>query len=212
VNVVGYQTMGTPTAGYQMYSPMFVTVAGDTNRILLGSLSPNAAFEDDGDTITFMNAAGSFTFDANYAAGYGWYDPNDPEIMYDDVEIPAGTGFLISTVGAGGELLCAGEVGVGDLEVALPPAGYAMVGNPTSVEITLGDVVPNAAFEDNGDTITFMSGAGSFTFDANYAAGYGWYDPNDPEIMYDNVVLQPGASFLVSTVGAGGVLTFPSPL
>jgi len=211
-NIVGYQKTSTPgELQYQMYSPMFVTVAGNTNRILLGSISPNAAFESNGDYISFISAAGTWIMDAAYATGLGWYDPNTEE-SYDDVEIAAGTGFFISTVGAGGELVCAGEVAVGELEVALPgPLQYAMVGNPTPVALTLGDVVPNAAFESNGDYISFMSAAGTWIMDAAYATGLGWYDPNTEE-SYDNVVLNPGNTFFVSTVGADGTLTFPSPL
>jgi hypothetical protein len=213
-NIVGYTTTSTPGAlQYQMYTPMFVTVGGEADSILLGSLVPNAAFEANGDYISFLSAAGSWIRDAAYATGLGWYDPSDEEISYDDVEIPAGTGFMISTADAGGELLCAGEVAVGDLEVAMPGAlNYVMVGNPTPVEITLGDVVPNATFESNGDYISFMSAAGAWIMDAAYATGLGWYDPSDEEISYDDVVLQPGVTFVVSTADAGGTLTFPSPL
>jgi hypothetical protein len=213
-NIVGYTTTSMPDAyQYQMYSPMFITVGGATNSIPLGSLSANQDFGDNGDYITFMDAAGSWTINATYYPGYGWFDPDDPEIDRDDVVIAAGTGFMVSTVGEGGEILCAGEVGVGDLEVALPgPYQYVMVGNPTPVALTLGDVVANQDFGDNGDYITFMDAAGSWTINATFYPGYGWFDPDDPEIDRDDVVLQPGTTFMVSTVGSGGVITFPSPL
>jgi hypothetical protein len=216
VNVVGYMTTSTPGAlQYQMYTPMFVTVSGDTNRILLGSISPNQAFEDNGDTISCISAGGLWMLEANYASDYGWFNPNDEDFeVLDEVEIVSGTGFYVRTAGSGGALVCAGEVALGDLDVVLPGAlKYAMVGNPTPVAITLGDIVPNQAFEDNGDTISFISSGGLWTLEANYASDYGWFNPNDEEFeVLDGVVLQPGDTFYVRTAGDGGVLTFPSPL
>ena len=109
---------------------------------------------------------------------------------------------------------------VGYMAVDTPDSGESQMYTPMFVtvggagtSILLGDIVPNANFSgDNGDSISFMNAAGSWTVTASYyGAEYGWLDPFDGT-DYNEVVLNPSTTFMATTLGSGGTLTFPSPL
>jgi len=213
VNIVGYQTLSLPT-GYKMTTSTFVPVGSAGTDLRLGDIVPNGSFDYfAGDNVQFfaINGDGTVSSTVSYMANYGWFDFNNPSVMVDDMTIPAGTGMFVYTSGTGVEFLVSGEVKV-DSFALLPSAGYTVVGNSTPVAITLSDIVPNAQFDYfSGDNIQFFNpdGSGTVSITASYMTGYGWFDFNNPSVMLDDTVLNPGDSCFAYVSNAGVSFTFP---
>ncbi|OPZ95581.1 MAG: hypothetical protein BWY72_02051 [Bacteroidetes bacterium ADurb.Bin416] len=213
VNIVGYQTLSLPT-GYKMATSTFVPVGSDGTSLRLGDIVPTNFDGANGDTVQFfnLNGSGSVSTTAWYFAGYGWFDFNTNESL-DDMLIPAGTGMYVNSTLAGAEFLVAGEV-LQEASTLVLPTGYTVAGNSSPVEITLGQIVPNASFDGaNGDTVQFFdpTGSGIVTTTAWFFAGYGWFDFNTNESL-DAMVINPGDAFYVNATQANAQLSFPAVL
>jgi hydrogenase maturation factor HypE len=127
--------------------------------------------------------------------------------------IPFGTGMYVNSTLAGAEFLVAGEV-LQSASTLVLPTGYTIAGNSSPVEITLGQIVPNASFDGaNGDTVQFFdaAGSGTVTITAWYFAGYGWFDFNTNESL-DAMVISPGDAFYVNATQANAQFSFPAVL
>jgi len=208
VNVVGY--VNTPGAdGFTVIAPMFVECGG-TNAVL-GKITGD--FEEWSDTLQILDDT------LSTSTIYTWidvtYDNNPPVWTSDggtddsDVVIPRGAAVVISSTEA--VIQNRGQVETTAVSIDCS-VGFSVLGNPTPVTITLGDIT-FAGLEEWSDTLQILDDTLS-TSDI-----YTWidvtYDNNPPVWTSDGgtddsaVELIPGAGFVLSSVN-GATVTFPA--
>ena len=218
----------------------------------LGDFAPNASFVNS--TISFMTQGGAtarVTFggkqvpasyvywadaDDTEAGEAGWYlvDDDDATVCQNSVNVPFGTGFLVYRSGpeTDATLTYAGSVSTDPITKGFPNAQYNVCGNCSPVDLTLGDITPNASFINS--SISFMTQGGAtarVTFggkqvpasyvywadaDDTEAGEVGWYlvDDDDATVCQNAVPIAAGQGFLVYRSGpeTAAMLTIPSAL
>ena len=251
IDIVGYQNKGFENSGYNIAGGTFLPVGKTADDLTLGDIQPNDSFINS--TIQFMTPGGAnanttfkgktvratyiyWTAEDDPEEGAGWYlsADGDGEINQNDVEIPMGSGFLVSRGAseAGAALVFSGEVNSEPVTPNLPSAGYNLVGNCCPADITLGDITPNDSFINS--SIQFMTTGGAnanttfkgktvratytyWTAEDDPEEGAGWYlsVDGDGEINQNDLVTIPaGSGFLVSKGAAepNAKVTIPSAL
>ena len=216
----------------------------------LGDLKPNEEFVTS--AITFMTQGGA-TPRVDFAGGKvaaryvywfagddpedgeGWYleDDEDATVNQNAVNVPFGTGFLVYRAGpeTDANIVLSGAVSTEPTTKSFPNAQYNVCGNCSPVDLTLGDLTPNAEFVTSA--ITFMTQGGA-TPRVDFAGGKvaaryvywfaeddpedgaGWYleDDEDATVNQNGVAIAAGEGFLVYRAGpeTDATVTIPSAL
>ena len=210
-NIVGYvNTQGAN--GATVFSPMFVACGG--GNATLGDITGD--FTEYSDTLQILDET------LTTSTMYSWIDVTYSAITpvwtsdgsTDDsaVVIPRGAGVVISSSAA--VILNAGEVETTDVVISCD-MGATVLGNPTPVTITLGDIT-FSGLQEWDDSIQLLDPT------LSTAEIYTWidvtYGSNDPVWSSDGVaddsstILAPGAGFVLSCANNGVTVTFPSAL
>ncbi len=180
LNTVGYQDKDIGA-----FNLTLTTFAAMGENVVLGDIKPNAAFIAAPGTIQTFNSSGKagpvyiYVNDAEvlelFEAEEGWYLLEDDELASckNTEPLPFTTGFVAKSSGAGSTLTYSGEVKATDTEI--PIAAFSLTGNCSPSDITLQDLVPNAAFIASAGTIQPFSSAGK--------AGSVYIYVNDEEVL-----------------------------
>jgi len=213
VNIVGYQTL-TASAGFNLYTPTFVTVGSQPPVVDLASITGDFV---DFDTIQFIDADGNITAIYQWltVAGFGvaadgWYDGD-----FNPVALPnltPGASYLLSTAATVG-VLNSGEVNTSPNLITVA-AGFSAVGNSSPTDTLLSEFVFAGGISDF-DTIQFLNTEGNvetiyqwLTVAGFGVAADGWYDGDFNAV---DTTVYAGQGFLLSTAG-GCTVTVPSPI
>ena len=218
---------------FKITSSTFTLTSG-SEKLTLGDIKPNANFTELTDLIQTFTSAGkagtAYVYLTKESAEEfeltpGWYDnlDSDCETPMNDVEIPYTQGYVVkSQDGSGAELTFAGSVKTTETEI--PVGGFTITANVTPVNLTLGDIKPNANFTELTDLIQTFTPAGkagtAYVYLTKESAEEfeltpGWYDnlDSDCETPLNDVAIPSGSGFVVKSAdGAGATLTLPSPL
>ena len=176
-----------------------------------------------------------WTADDGADGGAGWYLSKDGDgtVNQNGVELPMGSGFLVSRMDseADAALVYSGEVKATPITKDFPNSGFSLVGNCSPTEITLGDITPNEDFVSS--KIVFMTTGGAtakttfagktvsqeyvyWTADDDAVGGAGWYlsKDGDGESNFNSIPLAAGEGFMVSRMDseADATITIPSAL
>lgn len=175
-NVVGYQTQGYATDGYNICAATFTSVG--EKAITLGDLQAGEDFCES--MICFLTKTGAnaktdfggkkvnlsyvyWTEDDEPAAGAGWYlyADEDAKVNCNNVELPYGDGFLVFRMAseADATITFAGQVSKDPVTKGFDHDGYTPCGNCTPVPIKIGDITPNEDFCES--MICFMTKTGA---------------------------------------------------
>jgi hypothetical protein len=112
---------------------------------------------------------------------------------------------------------------VKDAVTEIPVGGFTITANVTPVDLTLGDIKPNANWIEMTDTIQTFTPAGKAdvaymyvtkeTAEA-YSVTPGWYDLLDDmaEHPMNDVSIPAGYGFVAASGASGATLTLPNPL
>ena len=216
-NIVGYVSTVGNDNGATLLAPMFIECGGVNAK--LGMIT--GEFDEYLDTVQILDDTLAM------AVEYVWvdvtYDPlgltspvwsSDYTTDDSDVVIPRGVGVVVSKSTA--IIQYAGEVEAGGVSIACDP-GATVLGNPTPVTITLGQI-GFTDLEEYTDTIQLLDSTLAM------ATEYVWvdvtYDPlgltppvwsSDYTADDSGVELAPGVGFVLSSMN-GSTVTFPAAL
>ena len=236
-NIVGYQDF-TGEGSFNLTVATFLPVGTDGSTMTLGDIVGNAAFKPGTDYINLYTSTGDFIMNATYsnptdAASWGitpgWYTRADYEgdavNNLNSTAIPYGSGVAFVRTTSGAALKYVGELK--QAENTLPaPGSFNLVGNTSPKDITLGDIVGNAAFKPGTDYINLYTSTGDFIKNATYsnptdAASWGiapgWYTRADYEgDAVNNLNNTPipagsGFAFVKTTSAARLIIANPIP-
>jgi len=175
-NIVGY--MKLDVGAISLIGPMFVDVNVGASSLQLGAIVPNENYDSDYDSLQFVDQSGNLAWSATYwGEDYGWWDgPNDAN----EYAIDIGTGFIANTRGANVSYCIAGEVRTAATDIPVAP-GVGIIGNALPIPMALSNLVPNASYDSDYDSLQFLGSDGSLMWSAIYwGDDYGWWDgPND---------------------------------
>ena len=211
---------------------MFKTVGTDGTTYTLGEFTAKG-MDTNGDFIQFLDPETADTYmsafyaDEEEVPGFGgWWDLDDPwGTDLNDIEIPAGTAFLLNC-GACTEdtpivFAFSGEVERGVEIVA--ESQFTFICNPLPVAFTLGQITAKG-MDTNGDFIQFIDPETADTYmsafyaDEEEVPGFGgWWDLDDPwGTDLNDVEIPAGSAFLLNcgacTPDAPINFVFPDPL
>jgi hypothetical protein len=221
-----------------------VPIGVAAGAMTLGDIVPNANFAAFEDFVQVFTSSGSTALKATYVSqatledwdmwpGYdvGWYDYADGNMQngtLDDTVLAFGTSMTVFSGSTGATLLYVGEVVQNDVEFPLAENGYTAIGNASPVELTLGDIVPNANFAAFEDFVQIFTASGSTALKATYVSqatledwdmwpGYdvGWYDYADGNMQngtLDDTVIPAGQGMTVFSGSANAAITIPNPI
>ena len=228
-NVVGYKNESI--GSFNITATPFIQVNGG-EAWTLGDIVPNANWIEMSDTIQTFTAAGKadvaymyITKDTAEAYGVtpGWYNTEDvmAETPMNSVSIPYTYGYLAASGASGAALTFSGAVK--DAVTEIPVGGFTLTANVTPVDLTLGNITPNANWIEMNDTIQTFTAAGKadvaymyITKDTAEAYGVtpGWYNTEDvmAETPMNSVSVPAGYGFLASSGASGATITLPNPL
>lgn len=228
-SVVGYKNESI--GAFNITATPFVMVNG-SEAWKLGDITPNANWIEMSDTIQTFTAAGKadvaymyITKDTAEAYGVtpGWYNTEDvmAETPMNNVSIPYTYGYVAASGASGAALTFAGAVK--DEVTEIPVGGFTLTANVTPVDLTLGDIKPNANWIEMSDTIQTFTPAGKadvaymyITKDTAEAYGVtpGWYNTEDvmAETPMNSISIPAGYGFVASSGASGATLTLPNPL
>ena len=228
-NTVGYQEKDI--GAFNLTLTTFAKMGGNA---VLGDIKPNAAFIAAPGTIQTFTSAGKagpvyiYVNDPEmlevFEAEEGWYLFEDGELTdcKNTTELPFATGFVAKSSGAGSALTYAGEVKATTTEI--PVAAFSLTGNCSPADITLQNLVPNAAFIASAGTVQPFTSAGKagpvyiYVNDEEmlevFEAQEGWYLFEDGELTdcKNSVPLASGEAFVSKSSGSGATLSVPSAL
>ena len=198
----------------------------------LGDITPNDAWIEMGDLIQTFTSAGKADVAymyitkataEEYGVTPGWYDLLDDmaETPMNSVSIPFTAGYVAKSGASGAALTFAGAVK--DDVTEIPVGGFTITANVTPVDLTLGDITPNANWIEMGDLIQTFTSAGKadvaymYVTQATaeeYGVTPGWYDLLDDmaETPMNNVSIPAGYGFVAKSGASGATLTLPNPL
>lgn len=198
----------------------------------LGDIQPNDKWIEMGDIIQTFTTAGKadvaymYITEATateYGVTPGWYDLLDDmaENPMNNVSIPFTAGYVAKSGATGAQLVFSGAVKDGVTEI--PIGGFTITANVTPVDLTLGDIKPNANWIEMGDIIQTFTAAGKadvaymYVTEATateYGVTPGWYDLLDDmaETPMNSVQIPAGAGFVAKSGATGATLTLPNPL
>lgn len=172
--IVGYVNLPIE-AGYKGYSPSFIPVGSKDGILTLRDIVPTGFSFDDADQVTFFNSDGEIVLTVTYYDGEGWIDPvSDADLNATPLSIGNG---IFASVKNKAHFLSSGEVIDSGVDVKVPK-GYAFLGNPLPIDLTLEDVLPSDSFSfDNSDQVVFFDLDGFGYLTATYSDELGWIDP-----------------------------------
>ena len=243
-NTVGYQekdlSLGVNDFVIQTFLPMGKTVSTTT----LGDISVTDDWDPTSDYIATLTAEGENEAEYTYlikdfaeALGgtvAGWYkleEVNDGDVsvsgLQDDEVLPYVQGFLAYN-NTGAKLRFAGEVVVGDTELASALGMNAFSGNASPVDITLADLTVSDDWDPTSDYIATLTAEGENEAEYTYlikdfaeALGgtvAGWYkleEVNDGDVsvsgIQNAVVISAGQAILIYQ-NTGATVNLPSAL
>ena len=198
----------------------------------LGDITPNAAWIEMSDVIQTFTAEGKAdvaymyvtkaTAEA-YGVAPGWYNTEDvmAETLMNGVPIPYAAGYVAKSGGTGAALTFSGAVKNSVTEI--PVGGFTITANVTPVDLTLGNITPNANWIEMSDVIQTFTAEGKAdvaymyvtkaTAEA-YGVAPGWYNTEDvmAETLMNAVPVPAGSGFVAKSGAEGATLTLPNPL
>ena len=209
-NIVGYVNTDGEN-GFTVFAPMFIECGGTDTT--LGMIT--------GDFDEFMDTVQVLDDTLTTSTLYTWVDVTwssatpvwTSDFATDDsaVIIPRGAGVVVSKSTT--TILCSGEVEVGSVVIPCDP-GFTVLGNPTPVKITLGDI-DFLGLEEFSDTLQLLDDS------LVTSTLYTWVDvtwsgatpvwTSDFATDDSGVELAPGAGFVLSSMN-GSTVTFPAAL
>ena len=198
----------------------------------LGDIKPNANWIEMGDIIQTFTAAGKadvaymYITEATaneYGVAPGWYDSLDEmaEFPKNNLSVPFTAGYVAKSGASGAALTFSGAVKDGVTEI--PVGGFTITANVTPVNLTLGDIKPNANWIEMGDIIQTFTTAGKadvaymYITEATaneYGVAPGWYDSLDEmaERPMNSIPVASGSGFVAKSGASGATLVLPNPL
>jgi len=244
VNIVGYQNIPLTQNGFTATCATFAPIGMTDGNMTLGDIKANENFSAFEDSIQLLDSNGNVTMQATYVSqadlelwdmwpGYevGWYNSADEELelgTLNDTVLPFGTSMTVYTSYSGVTLLYAGEVIQNDVVLPLVSNGFTPVGNASPVDLTLGDIVPNANFAAFEDSVQMLDSNGNVTMQATYVSqadlelwdmwpGYevGWYNSADEELelgTLNDTVMVAGQGMTAYTSYSDVTITIPNPM
>lgn len=158
-----------------------------------------------------------------YSVTPGWYNTEDvmAETPMNSVSIPFTAGYVAKSGASGAALTFSGAVK--DAVTEIPVGGFTITANVTPVDLTLGDIEPNANWIEMSDIIQTFTPAGKAdvaymyvtkeTAEA-YSVTPGWYNTEDvmAETPMNDVSVPAGSGFVAKSGASGATITLPNPL
>ena len=192
-------------------------------------------FDQSGDVIGYygyLDAKSKEEYEEAKDAEIGWYpfaelDDLDFSNCQNGLKVPLGSMAVVVTAHSDATIVFSGEVRQEETPLKLVGGFKTYVGNCSPVDITLGDIKPNADFEFDADMIYFFDKSGDVTgyygyLDAKSKEEYeeakdadiGWYpfaelDDLDFSNCQNSLPVKAGDSFVVVTAHSTATLTIP---
>ncbi len=231
-NIVGYQEYnGTGTRNYAI--PTFLPPGTDGATLKLGDIKVNDAFEEAADNIVVYNGptkvCSAYYLSAETTEGEeGWYDADaldsdEGELVCINSQIVGyGAALIFNRVNPNAALCFAGEVANRDVEIN--GAGTRnFIGNCAPVDLVLGDIKVNDAFEEAADNIVVYNGptkvCSAYYLSAETTEGEeGWYDAealdsDEGELVCINLMDIPaGSGFIFNRINPNAAVIIPSAI
>jgi hypothetical protein len=227
-NVVGYQNQSI--GQFNITATPFVQVNGG-EAWTLGDIKPNANWIEMSDVIQTFTSAGKADVAYMYIteatatdAGVepGWYDSLDEmaERPMNNVPVPFTAGYVAKSGAAGAALTFSGSVK--DALTEIPVGGFTITANVTPVNLTLGDIKPNANWIEMSDIIQTFTPAGKadvaymYITEASaemFGVEAGWYASDDfmAEKPMNHIPVAAGSGFVAKSGASGATLILPNP-
>ena len=228
-NVVGYQNQSI--GQFNITATPFLQVNGG-EAWTLGDIKPNANWIEMSDIIQTFTSAGKadvaymYITEASaeaFGVAAGWYASDDfmAERPMNNVSVPFTAGYVAKSGATGAALTFSGQVKDGITEI--PVGGFTLSANVTPVNLTLGDIKPNANWIEMSDIIQTFTAAGKADIAYMYitkasaelfGVEAGWYASDDfmAERPMNNIPVDSGCGFVAKSGATGATLELPNPL
>ena len=244
-NVVGYSNKALTQGKFKVICTQFQTVGVDADKMTLGDFVPggtwaltdsikifadNSAVEMEA---IYVDEANLVRLQSRYPdATVGWYSKADKTYSnnLNTKAMPLGTSVMAYTSKATSYITFAGQVVTTEddkITYTLTQGKFAMVGNCTPVDLTLGDFVPGGAWALT-DSIKIFADNSAVEMEAIYVdeanlvrlqtrfpdATVGWYSKAD-KTYSNNLNTRPvaaGEGFMAYTSKVGATISIPTAL
>ena len=244
-NVVGYSNKALTQGKFKVICTQFQTVGVDADKMVLGDFVPGGtwALTDsikifaDNSTVEmeaiYVDAANLVRLQSRYPnATIGWYSKKDTTYSnnLNAKPMPLGTSVMAVSSKATSYITFAGQVVQTEddkITFELTQGKFAMVGNCTPVDLTLGDFVPGGTwaltdsikiFADNSTVemeAIYVDAANLVRLQSRYPnATIGWYSKKDTTYS-NNLNSRPvpaGEGFMAVSSKAASIITIPTAL